>query len=106
MIEDFEMGNVFPPPQKHPWWRQLQSGNFIDKIFDCLHQIDELTANAKVSNALKTLKGKQKEVLYYRAIRQWSPQKLAAIRGQTDRNIRKLYTTLIAKIHRGMEEKP
>jgi len=105
MIEDFEMGNVFPPPQEHAWWRQLQSGNFIDKIFDCPHQIDELTANTRVSNALKTLKDQQKEVLYYRAIRQWSPQKLAAIRGQTDRNIRKLYATLIAKLHREMEKK-
>jgi hypothetical protein len=33
----------------------------------------------------------RKEVLYYRAIRNWSPQKLAAFRGQIDRNIRKLY---------------
>lgn len=106
MIEDFEEHNVFPRPQAHVWWRQLQSGNFIDKIFDCPHEIAELTSHKKVSYAIKTLKAEQKEVLYYRTVRQWSPQRIAAYRGQSDRNIRKLYATLIAKIHREMEKIP
>ena len=99
-----ELETVFPRPLAHAWWRQLQSGNFIDKIFDCPHQIDELTSHKKASLAIKALKPEQKEVLYYLSIRQWSPQKLAAYRGQSDRNIRKVYATLIAKIHREMEK--
>ena len=106
MKEEFESGSVVPRPQEHAWWRQLQSGNFIDKIFDCPHEVAELTSHTKACHAIKTLKPEQKEVLYYRAIRQWSHQRIAAHRGQTDRNIRKLYATLIAKIHREMEKIP
>jgi len=99
-----ELETVIPPPLDHAWWRQLQSGNFIDKIFDCPHEIAELTSHKKVSLAIKTLKAEQKEILYYRAIRQWSSQKLAVYRGQSDRNIRKVYATLISKIHKEMEK--
>ena len=82
----------------------MQSGNFIDIIYDCPHEIAELTSHKKLYYALNTLKAEQKEVLYYLAIRQWSPQQLAAYRGQTDRNIRKVYAALIRKIHRKMEK--
>ena len=36
-----------------------------------------------------------KEIYYYRAIRQWKPQQIAALRGQSDRNIRKVYNYMI-----------
>jgi len=99
-MEEFDTGAVIPTPIDHAWWRQLQSGNYIDTIFDCPHEVAELTSHKKVFQALETLKPEQKEVLYYRAIRQWSPQQLAAYRGQTDRNIRQVYATLIAKLRR------
>jgi len=44
----------------------------------------------------------QREVLFYRAIRQWSHQHIAEIREQTDRNIRKVYANLIDDIRRKM----
>jgi len=46
----------------------------------------------------KGLKDNHKEVLYCWAIRLWSPQRIADFRGQTDRNIRKLYTKMIEGI--------
>jgi len=33
---------VIPPPLRHRLWRQLMSGFFIDYIFDCPYEIDEL----------------------------------------------------------------
>jgi hypothetical protein len=45
-----------------------------------------------------TLDERQKEILYYLAIRQWTPQRLAKMRGQTDRNIRKVYAKMIADV--------
>jgi len=86
---------VFPQPIKHRLWRQLMSGYFLDVIFDCPYEIDDLVSDEKVSNALESPNGNQKEVLYFILIRNWSPQKIADFRGQTDRNIRRIYDTAI-----------
>jgi hypothetical protein len=86
---------VVPRPLPHPWWRQLMSGNFIDVIHDCPHDIHELAGSPSVSEPLRELDGNRKEILYYRVVRGWSPQRLAAFRGQTDRNIRKIYDKTI-----------
>jgi DNA-directed RNA polymerase specialized sigma24 family protein len=53
---------------------------------------------------VKVLNDNQKEILYLRVIRQWSPQKIAAMRGQTDRNIRKVYDTLINGLRKKLKE--
>ena len=101
-IEEFEVtdGAVIPTPLEHTWWRQLLSGNFLDVIFDCPHELHELTSSRSVSELLQKLNENQKEVFYYRAIRQWSPQKIAAMREQSDRNIRKVYDTLIESLRK------
>jgi hypothetical protein len=82
------------------WWRQQMSGNFLDVIFDCPHEIEELTASRTIYDDTKDLNEDHKEILYYRAIRQWTPQAVAALRGQTDRNIRKVYNAMIENIRR------
>ena len=94
---------VIPEPRHHVWWRKTLNGNFDDVIFDCPHEIQDLVTSETLYLVLKKLNEGQKEVLYYRAIRDWSPQQLAVHRGQTDRNIRKVYATLIAKIHRELK---
>lgn len=95
-----ELDKVVPPPLKHRWWRQLIRGDFLDTIFDCPYDLHELTSSHPVSELTKALRENQKEVLYYRAIRQWSPQRIAAMRGQSDRNIRKVYDTMIASLRK------
>jgi len=101
-IEDVEItdGAVVPEPLNHRWWRQIMQGNFLDVIFDCPYDMHELTSSRNISELVKALNDNQKEILYLRAIRQWSPQKIAAKRGQTDRNIRKVYDTLIESLRR------
>ena len=95
-----------PDPKIAPLWmnlprfRQLCQGNFLDIIFSCPYELHELTANRFLSKLFFTLNDEQKEVLYYLFVKQYSTTRLAAIRGQSDRNIRKLRLTIHKKLQR------
>ena len=97
-----------PDPKIAPLWmnlprfRQLCQGNFLDIIFSCPYELHELTANRFLSKLFFTLSDEQKEVLYYLFVRQYSTTRLAAIRGQSDRNIRKLRMTIQKKLQKQM----
>jgi len=107
-LQDKELsdrGVVIPQPLNHVYWRQLLSGSFIDTIQDCPHEIHETTTSRPVRDFTMELDESHKEILYYRAIRLWSPQKIAALRDQTDRNIRKVYSNMIAGIRKKMYER-
>lgn len=93
-----DRGVVIPAPLNHVWWRQMMAGHFLDVMHDCPHDIAELTTSRPVYEYTKELYEVHKELLYYRAIRQWSPLRLAAFRGCTDRNIRKVYNTMIEEL--------
>ena len=99
-IDEPIMETIIPPPINHIWWRKLLKGEFLDIIHDCPHEIQEFTSSRNIYELVGELTENQKEILYYRAIRYWSNQRIAAIRGQTDRNILKSYTTLIEGIRR------
>ena len=103
VMNDFdfpESGMVIPEPFNNVWWRQLQSGDFLSYIFDCPHEIQEHTASRPVFDYTSELSEDQKEILYYWAIRRWTPQQIAVYRNQTDRNIRKVYNFMIADIRK------
>mgnify|MGYP002977544544 CR=1 FL=1 len=87
-----------------PRFRQLCQGNFLDIIFSCPYELHELTANRFLSKLFFTLSDEQKEVLYYLFVKQYSAARLAAIRGQSDRNIRKLRMTIQKKLQKRMYE--
>ena len=99
-----------PDPKIAPLWmnlprfRQLCQGNFLDIIFSCPYELHELTANRFLSKLFFTLSDEQKEVLYYLFVKQYSTTRLASIRGQSDRNIRKLRLTIQKKLQRRMYE--
>ena len=99
-----------PDPKAAPLWmnlprfRQLCQGNFLDIIFSCPFEMHELTANRFISKLFFSRSDEQKEVLYYLFIRQYSTARLAAIRGQSDRNIRKLRITICKKLQKQMYE--
>ena len=93
-----EFDTVIPQPLNHVYWRQLLAGDFLDVIHDCPHEIYEMTSSRMIYTLTKELDENHKEILYYWAIRLWSPQRIAALRGQTDRNIRKVYNKMIADI--------
>ena len=99
-IVDINYSNVsvIPQPLEHEWWRRLMNGDFLDVIFDCPHEIHEVISTKNLYELVKKLKEGQKEVLYYHVIRRWSIQRIAIYRGQTDRNILKVYTTMIESL--------
>ena len=84
-----------------PRYRQLASGNFLDIIFSCPYELHELVASSFISELIRSLTIDQKEVLYYLSIRQYSTIQVGMIRGQTDRNIRKLRKNIHKKLQRG-----
>ena len=100
-----EYNTVIPLPLAHIWWRSLMAGDFLDFIHDCPHELHELTANLEMHDFIKSLNEDKKEILYYRIIRKWSPQKLAVFRGQTDRNIRKRYKKILEDFRIHLDEK-
>ena len=102
-VRNYEMnerGSIIPQPFGLIHWRQLLSGNFLDYIHDCPHEMHELTSRRPIFDLTRELDEDHKEILYYRAIRHWNPQQIAALRDQTDRNIRKVYNTMIASIRK------
>ncbi|MCL1810419.1 MAG: hypothetical protein FWG42_11750 [Clostridiales bacterium] len=102
---DYEVGTeqaVIPKPFDHAYWRQLLGGNFLDYIHDCPHELQEMTSSSPVYDFMMELDGDHKEILYYWAIRYWTPQMIAAYRGQTDRNIRKVYNRMIDNLREKM----
>ena len=95
-----------PEPRIVPLWmnapdyRQLCSGFFLDILFDCPYEMHELTADEFISNMIRNLSEEHKEVLFYLSLRLYSTTRLAALRGQSDRNIRKLRMTIHKKLQR------
>ena len=93
-----------PEPRIAPLWmnapdyRQLCSGFFLDILFDCPYEMHEPMSNKFISNMIRNLSEEHKEVLFYLSLRLYSTTRLAALRGQSDRNIRKLRTTIRKKL--------
>ena len=97
-----------PEPKLIPRWmntpayRQLMAGNFLDILFDCPYEMHYLSADPFISGMIENLSEEHKEVLYFLSLRLYSITRLAAIRGQSDRNIRKLRKTIHKKLQRQM----
>ena len=93
---------LIPRWMNDPAYRQLMAGNFLDILFDCPYEMHNLTADAFVSRMVEELSEEHKEVLYFLSLRLYSTTRLAAVRGQSDRNIRKLRKTIHKKLQRQM----
>ena len=110
-----------PEPKLIPRWmntpayRQLMAGNFLDVLFDCPYEMHQLSADPFISGMIENLSDEHKEVLYFQnlsdehkevlyflSLRLYSTTRLAAMRGQSDRNIRKLRKTIHKKLQRQM----
>lgn len=93
---------VIPDPIQHVFWKQILKGEFLDAIFDCPFEMHELIENKAIAVSIKKLKDEHKEILYYLAVRQYSCQRVACIREQSDRNIRKVRDTVIRKLQKNL----
>ena len=90
----------FPDTLNDVLARQERKGDFIDSIFYCPYDIHELVTDADMSIILRELNEDHKFLLFLSALRQYSSTKIAAIRGQSDRNIRKVRNTMLKKIRK------
>lgn len=90
----------FPDTLNDVLSKQERKGDFIDSIFYCPYEIHELVTDGDMSNILRELNEDQKLLLFLWALRQYSSARIADIRGQTDRNIRKVRNTMMKKIRK------
>lgn len=93
-------GLIFPLFLSDPKQRLLHSGQFLDILYDCPYEMHELTGNTFLSKMVKDLKMDHKELLYYLSLHLYSTTRLATIRGQSDRNIRKVRDTYTRKLQK------
>lgn len=93
-----EDGIIFPVPGNKVLWRQILKGEFIDAIFNCPFEMHELVENEALSKTIYNLKPEHKELLYYLIVKNLSPQQIAVIKKCTDRNIRKVKTTILNRL--------
>lgn len=80
--------------------KQIRKGDFIDAIFYCPYDIHQLVTEEYLSQILRELSDDHKLLLFLCAIRQLSSAKIAEIKGQSDRNIRKVRSTMLKRIRK------
>lgn len=90
----------FPDTLNDVLEKQIHKGDFIDAIFYCPYDIHELVTEEYLSEILLELKEDHKELLFLWAVRLFSSTRIAAIRQQSDRNIRKIRNTMMKKIRK------
>ena len=90
----------FPDTLNDVLEKQIRKGDFIDAIFYCPYDIHELVTEEYLSEILLELKEDHKELLFLWAVRLFSSTRIAAIRQQSDRNIRKIRNTMMKKIQK------
>ena len=99
-----EDGLYFPDTLNDVLAKLERKGEFIDSIFYCPYDIHELVTDEDMSNILQDLNEDQKFLLFLWALRQYSSPRIAAIKGQSDRNIRKVRNTMLKKIRKKLLE--
>ena len=76
-------GVCFPQSHNKYLWKQIQKGDFIEAIYDCPHECQELVTEPYISEIINGLAVEQKEILYY-IVKGFSTSKIARIRGRSD----------------------
>lgn len=99
-VVDYANAVVVPRWLNDPTLRQLQRGNVLDYLFDCPYEMHDLTSKAYLRNIIRGTKEEHWEILFFLYLRLFSPQRVAAIRGQSDRNIRKVRDVAIRKLRK------
>ena len=91
---------VIPAPINHAYWRQLMKGDFIDIISNCPYEMYNSLSDEDYSKIIYDLKDDHKELLYFLYLRDFTTNQLAALRNQSDRNIRGVRSTILGQIEK------
>ena len=95
-------GEIIPYDVNDVLIKQIRKGNYIDAIFHCPFELNELVTDGNLSKILDKLSDDHKEIIFNTIVRNMSTKALGDVRGQTDRNIRKVRATAIKKIHKSL----
>ncbi len=93
-------GLCFPGRLNGGLMKEVRKGEFLDVIFQCPFEIHELVTDQELCQILNDLKAEQKELLFQSAVQYMDSECIARLRGQTDRNIRKIRVTMMKKIRK------
>lgn len=102
---DYASASFVPRWLNNPMVRQMQRGNFLDYFCDCPYEMHDLITEEFLRQIIRGLREEHKEIFYFLYLRLFSPQYVAQMRGQTDRNIRKVRDTVLRKIHKKMTKR-
>ena len=91
---------IFPEWMNDPTFRQIMRGNYLDYLYDCPYEMHDLTGQEYLRRPVLRLKEEHKEIIYFLYLRLYEPKDLAAVRGQTSRNIRKVRDVEQRKVRR------
>jgi len=92
------LDTVIGRPLEHPWWRQQIRGDFIDIIYDNAGDMWQLIEDQDISDPVKSLTNKQKQVLFFSAVRLCSSAQIGCYQDKTDRAVRKLLAAALGSI--------
>ena len=91
---------VIPAPINHAYWRQLMKGDYIDIISNCPLEMHNSLSDEDYSKIIYDLKDDHKELIYFLYLRDFTTNQLAALRNQSDRNIRGVRSTILGQIEK------
>ena len=89
---------VIPAPINHAYWRQLMKGDYIDIISNCPYEMHNSLSDEDYSKIIYDLKDDHKELIYFLYLRDFTTSQIAALRNQSDRNIRGVRSTILGQI--------
>ena len=95
-------GEIIPYDVNDVLIKQIRKGDYIDAIFHCPFELNELVTDGDLSKILDKLSDDHKEIIFTTIVRNMRTKALGDVRGQTDRNIRKVRATAIKKIHKSL----
>ena len=81
---------IFPAHLDSVESKLILRGMFLDILFNCPYEMHQLTTNPFISRMVQSLSDLHKETLYFLSLQLYNTSRLATIRNQSDRNIRKL----------------
>ena len=95
-------GEIIPYDVNDVLIKQIRKGDYIDAIFHCPFEINELVTDGDLSKILEKLSDDHKEIIFNNIVRGTSTKALGKIREQSDRNIRKVRATALKKINKAL----
>lgn len=103
MAMEYELkynGKLFPEWMCGANYTSVRQGRYLDVIFNCPHELYEMTGHPILSKTFQELDAEYKSLLYFMIVRDWTPQTYAVAVEQTDRNVRKKMTRLMNRIQK------